>query len=417
MNVRREFIPASYATRFALDTILVSGMTEPRRDFLKATAAFTALSHSRILGANDRVRAAGIGLGGRCRYLLDVAQQEANCQIVAVSDVYSPRIDDTTAKNAPGATGYADYRQLLERKDIDAVFIGSPDHWHTPMAIDAMRAGKDVYLEKPVTKTIEEGPLLEKAVAETGRVFQAGYQQRSWEHFQVAADLIAAGKLGKVSLVLASWYQDFLRFDSKTNPYDPSKLDASRWLGNAPAQEVTPWKFIRWRWFWDFGGGHLTDLYSHYGDVIHWAMLSDTPRSAVASGGNNIFPEVTCPDTLSASYSYPSFEVTYSGAMHCKLEAGHLVFRGDKAMMKLNREGFAVYPENVLGAERNLLPEPVFAMRSQKDGTRPHVVNFIECVRSRKTPNASVKTSVASARAAHLGNLAFRTGEKVVWKG
>jgi len=389
-------------------------MQRDRRNLLKAGAVWTAVSRGRILGANDRIRLGGIGLGGRCRYLLNLARQQENTQVAAVCDVYEPRIAETRAKVAPDADAVADYRALLERKDIDAVIIGSPDHWHVPMTIDAVRAGKDVYVEKPLTKTIEEGPKVEAAVRESGRVVQVGYQQRSWEHFIAARELIASGKLGDITLVLASWYQNYLGSEPSKYKVDESKLNWKRWLGNAPPQPVNALRYFRWRWFWDFGGGHLTDLYSHYCDVIHWYMGNDSPKRAQADGGVYLLEHLECPDTINASWDYGKFQVVYNGTLVCRLEGGNIIFRGTKAMMKINRDGFAVYPEGVIPAEKTQYPEPLAAMKSARDGSVDHMRNFLECVRSRKAPNSTVHDAVMAARAAHLGNLAYRKGERII---
>jgi predicted dehydrogenase len=389
---------------------------QPRRTFLQNASAATALSYSRVLGANDRIRVAGLGTGGRCRYLLSVAKQHPDVDIVAACDVYEPRRLETIAKLAPTAKEYVEYREVLERKDIDAVFIGSPDHWHVPMTIDAVRAGKAVYVEKPLTKTIEEGALVEKAVKESGCVVQVGYQQRSWEHFVAARDIVASGKLGKVTLILASWYQNYVRNDARKAILETSKLDRKRWLGNAPDQEVTALKYARWRWFWDFGGGHLTDLYSHYCDVIHWYMGADIPSSALTMGGRFMLDYLECPDTINTSYLYPGFQVVYQGTMVCHLEGGNIIFRGSQAMMKINRDGYDVYPEGIVPPEKTTYPPPALSAQSAHDGSIDHVRNFLECVRSRKTPNAPVSSSVATARAAHIGNLAYRNGGRFDWK-
>jgi predicted dehydrogenase len=388
-------------------------MNDNRRDFLRNSVVLTALSTSRILGANERVRIAGLGTGGRCSYLLSLASK-AGAEIVALCDVYEPRRLAAQEKLAPAARAdYVDYRELLDRKDVDAVIIGSPDHWHVAMTLDAIQSGKDVYVEKPVSHTIEEGERLEKAVSGSRQVVQVGYQQRSWEHFQVGREIVAGGKLGKITLVLASWYQDYLSLLSGASPVDAQKLDWRRFLGSAPEQPFDPLRFTKWRWFWDFGGGHLTDLYSHYGDVIQWYMGQDSPKVAQAMGGRNALPAFECPDTINAAYEYPGFNVVYDGSLVGSLEGGNIVFRGSNAMLKINRDGFAVYPERVVPFEKTQYPEPQMSMRSLGDGTVDHVKNFLDCVRSRKTPNADVRSAVAAARAAHLGNLAYRKGSPI----
>jgi predicted dehydrogenase len=226
-------------------------MHENRRDFIRNSVVMTALSASRILGANERVRIAGLGTGGRCTYLLGLAGK-AGAEIAALCDVYEPHRLAAQEKLAPAARAdYVDYRQVLDRQDIDAVFIGSPDHWHVQMTLDAIQSGKDVYVEKPVSHTIEEGERLAKAVTGSRQIVQVGYQQRSWEHFQAAREVVAGGKLGKITLVLASWYQDYLIRLNDTSPVDAQKLDWKRFLGSAREQPFDPLRFTRWRWFWD----------------------------------------------------------------------------------------------------------------------------------------------------------------------
>jgi len=385
-------------------------MNDNRRDFLRNSVLLTALSTSRILGANERIRVAGLGTGGRCSYLLSLASK-AGAEIVALCDVYEPRRLAAKEKLAPGASAESvDYREVLDRKDVDGVIIGSPDHWHVAMTLDAIRSGKDVYVEKPVSHTIEEGERLEKAMAGSRQVVQVGYQQRSWEHFQAGREVVASGKLGKITLVLASWYQDYLNLLGGASPVDAQKLDWKRFLGSAPEQPFDALRFPKWRWFWDFGGGHLTDLYSHFCDVIHWYMGQESPQMAQTMGGRNALPAFECPDTINAAYEYPGFDVVYNGSLVGSLEGGNIIFRGSSAMLKINRDGFAVYPERVVPFEKTQYPEPEIAMRSLGDGTVDHVKNFLDCMRSRKTPNADVRSAVAAARAAHLGNLAYRKG-------
>jgi predicted dehydrogenase len=308
---------------------------------------------------------------------------------------------------------YLDYREVLQRTDIDAVVVGAPDHWHVPMTIDAVRAGKDVYVEKPISHTVEEGERVEAAVAGSKQIVQVGYQQRSWPHFLQARDLVAEGRLGPISLVLTSWYQDYVSGMSAPPKVDPATVDWKRFLGSAPDQPFDPLRLLRWRWFWDFGGGHLTDLYSHYGDVVQWYMDRYAPRTAQATGSRDAIPQFDCPDTINAAWDYPGFTMVYNGALNGSLDGGNIVIRGHRATMKLNRDGFAVYPEGKVPREQTRWPEPELAVPSKGDGTIPHMQNFLDCVRSRKAPNAPVKPAVAIARAAHLANTAYRKG--VVW--
>lgn len=384
-----------------------------RRDLLKAGAGWTAASWGRVWGANERIRLAGLGTGGRCQYLLTQALKAGGCEIVAVCDVYEPKRAAAREKLAPGAREYVEYKEVLERKDVDAVFIGSPDHWHVPMSIDAVRAGKDVYVEKPVSHKIDEGARLIEAVEQTGRVLQVGYQQRSWEHFKMGCELVQGGKLGQVTMVESHWYQDYIRNFGRLSEVDTARLDWKRFLGNAKEQPFEQRHFQQWRWYWDFGGGALTDLHSHWGDVVHWYMKDESPLAATALGEKRYHKHWDCPDTISAAWRYAGYNLTYNGTLVGHLEGGTLVFRGTDGMLRITRDGLALYPEGVLAAEKTNYPEPVVTARSAGDGTLAHVQNFLECVRSRKAPNAGVRSSVASARSAQMANLAYRKGEVV----
>jgi len=387
-------------------------MQNNRRQFLFAGAALAAFSRAKVLGANDRVRIGAIGAGGRMRGLLDCLNKIGGNEIVAVCDVYEPRRQQVREKFAPDATEYLDYRQILDRNDVDAVVIASPDHWHVPMTLDAVAAGKDVYLEKPVTHSLEEGPQLVKAVRDAGRVVQVGMQQRSWEHFRTAAEMVAGGKLGRVTLIRTYWFQNYLR--SGPPQIETAKLDWKRWLGSAPDQPFDPNRFSTWRWYWDFGGGALTDLFTHWVDVVHWAMNSDTPQIAQTLGNRYAF-QWECPDTIQASFQYPNFMTIYDGTMVASLEDGGLVFRGTDGEMRLDRSRLTVYAEPERPSWSGKLPEPIVDIPSKEDGTPAHMRNFLECVRSRREPNAPVEAGVAAARAAHLGNLAWKNGARVTW--
>lgn len=382
-----------------------------RRNFIKSGVAWTALSQSRVFGANERIRVAGLGTGGRCRYLLELLKKIDRTDLVATCDVYEPRrLEVKAIAGVPDTRDYRDHREVLDRKDVDAVVIGSPDHWHVPMVLDALKAGKDVYCEKPVTHTIAEGDSLIAAVRDSSRIVQIGTQQRSWPHFAEARDLVTTGKIGKITLIRTYWYQDYLH-RGNPKPIDPAKLDWNRWLGSAPEQAFDENKYRTWRWFWDFGGGALTDLYCHWIDVVHWYMGSDTPEVAQVMGERYVRTDWDAPDTINGSFRYPNFHVVYDGTMVCALEDGGLVFRGTEGMLKIDRGGFAIYPEN--GSSR--MPPPSVEQRSKQDGTIDHLANWLDCIKSRKIPNAPVEAGVAAARSAHIGNLALKRNQIVRW--
>jgi predicted dehydrogenase len=378
-----------------------------RRSFIIASG-LTALASSRVLGANDTLRVGVIGAGGRMGDLLNAADKVGGYQIVAVSDVYGPRRDAIKQRSNGAATTHVNYHEVLEQP-IDAVLIAAPDHWHVRMAMDALAAGKDVYLEKPATHTLEEGATLTRAVRASNRILQCGMQQRSWSHFRDAVDLIQGGSLGRIPQVRTYWWQNYLA-SWQPKPVDTQALDWKQWLGGAPDQPFSEEKFYRWRWFWDFGGGAMTDLFTHWIDVAHWAMKSDQPREAQMLGDKYIFEQWDCPDTVQAALRYSGFDVVYEGMMASSIDDGGLDFRGTEATLKLSRGGFGVYHEGVAGKDN-----PVVKAESFRDGTISHMQNFFDCIKSRKEPNAPVETGVAAARAGQIANLAYRRTGQITW--
>lgn len=380
-----------------------------RRTFIVA-GGLTALASTRVFGANDVLRIGLIGAGGRMGQLLEAADSTGvPFEIVSVSDVYAPRREEVkTRANARNATTFLDFNQLLDDKSIDAVIIATPDHWHVRAAVAAIAAGKDVYLEKPVTHTLEEGETLLKSVRGSRQLLQCGMQQRSWAHFRNAADLIQGGALGRVTQVRTYWWQNYSSWPPKA--IDVAQLDWKRWLGGAPDQEFILEKFVRWRWFWNFGGGAMTDLFTHWIDVAQWAMKADEPSMAVMLGDRFVHDQWQCPDTIQAAFRYPGFDVVYEGMMSSSIDDGGLEFRGTEATLKISRAGMSVYREN-LNADQN----PILKEESFEDGTVAHMRNFFDCVRTRKEPNAPVETGVSAARAGHIGNLAYHRGGVTAW--
>ena len=226
----------------------VGSQSPNRRRFIGGVIA-TAASYGRVLGANERIRIGAIGTGGRWQALFDALQKTGGNDVVAVCDVYEPHRLQAKARAAADATDHVDYREVLARKDIDAVVIATPDHWHVAITIDAVRAGKDVYCEKPVTHTPAEGAPLIKAVRESKRVVQIGLQQRSWEHYvAVKKDVIDAGVLGQVTLIRTYWYQNHNTAGGRAPTFDTAKLDWKRFLGSAADRPFDADTFANWRW-------------------------------------------------------------------------------------------------------------------------------------------------------------------------
>ena len=384
--------------------------TLDRRHFLIA-GGLTALASTRAFGANDRLRIGVIGAGGRMRGLLNSAENTGvPFEIVSVCDVYTPRREEVKSRtSAAAATTCVDYNDVLNDKSIDAVIIATPDHWHVRVARAALAAGKDVYLEKPVTHTLEEGEALEKSVRSSRQILQCGMQQRSWPHFRNAVDLIQGGALGQVTQVRTYWWQNY-ESNWVPKPVDAAQLDWKQWLGGAPDQPFTLEKYSHWRWYWSFGGGAMTDLFAHWIDVVQWAMKADQPTMALMLGDKYVFKDWECPDTIQAAFRYPGFDVVYEGMMSSSIDDGGLEFRGKEATLKINRSGMSIFHENVKG-DRN----PVLKEESVEDGTILHMANFFDCIKTRKEPNAPVETGIAAARAGHVGNLAYHRGGVTAW--
>jgi predicted dehydrogenase len=319
-----------------------------------------------------------------------------------------------------GTKGVAEYQRILDDKNIDAVVVGTPDHWHTPVTIDAVKAGKDVYCEKPVTHELSEGDALIEAVESSRQVVATGTQQRSWKHFREAKRIVDDGVLGKITLARCYWYQNYTKNKARlSEPFDETQLDWQRWLGSARDQPFDKTRYRFWRFFWDFGGGSFTDLMTHWIDVIQWFMGSSKPSLVSATGTTYTQDWLEAPDTVSASMQFPEgYTALYDGMLTCGLEGGGIVFRGDKAMMKLTRLGYDVYPEGVKAFEATSLPEPIehFARseegtnreRVDGNGTLDNVRNWVDCMRSRKQPNSHIRAGVEAAATSHWANVAMR---------
>jgi predicted dehydrogenase len=395
-----------------------------RRDFIKGSAVGGAglavlggLAPARALGANDKIRVGVLGAGERAQYLMSIFAKQPEVEIVAVCDVYGPHREAALKYAVPNATATLDYHEVLDRKDVDAVIIGAPDHWHKQMLVDAVHAGKDAYCEKPIMHSIEEGEEMVRAVEESKRIVQCGMQQRSWPHYQLGKQIVDSGKLGKITFIHTYWYQQY-HSSTGWNAFkkiDESQLDWKRFLGDAPDQPFTAEKFVWWRFYWDFGGGILTDLLTHWIDVIQWYMDQNAPKTA-ATTGELYLMNWQCPDTITAVYEFPgNFTVTFTGALNDSIDDGGIEFRGTEATLKIDRAHLAVYPEGVRWVPGSLAPEPEVFARSEHDGTIDNIKNFLDCVRTRKTPNASIHDGFEAARTSWIGNIAFKRGQKTVF--
>ncbi len=391
----------------------------------------SAKSYRRILGANDRVQVGFLGMGriarNHLRSLLEVHPGRA--QVVAFCDVYQKNLD-YAKQHVPTAAMYQKHEDLLASKDIDAVIVCSPDHWHALHTIHACEAGKDVYVEKPISISIGEGRKMVEVATQHNRIVQVGTQQRSNEVFIAAKDLIQGGKIGDVSFVrtwnFGNQYPDGIGAPADAEPFEG--LDWDRWLGPAPFvpfnenrfgamqdEAYTYQRFSSFRWFWDYAGGMMTDWGVHLLDIVLWVMRERYPNTATASGGKfHLTDNRETPDTLHASFQFDNFICTYenrttNGRGIDDMGYG-IAFHGTKGTLVVNRAALFVYPED--NSSR-----PMRRQNRTGGSHSRHLGNFLECVVSRSTPTCPIETGHRSTSIAILGNLAYRSGQQVHWDG
>src|SRR5438270_2788320 len=349
----------------------------PRRTFLRGVSAATALSYRRVYGANERVQLGLIGCGDRGRHDMSQFQMNKNVDVVAVCDIYSEHIDLARQK-APRAKDFKDHRKLLEMKEVDMVLIGVPDHWHAATAIDALNAGKDVYVEKPLTLKIEEGPPIVKAARINNRICQVGMQQRSGKHYLEAKhQYLDTGKLGKVTLARTWWHGNtyHLRKAPESLKDLPSNLDWAHFLGPLKWRDWDPQQYWNWRAYLDFGGGQVTDLFTHWIDVVHMFMGQDNPVAASASGGvYNYKDGRTAPDTINVLLEYPSqFTATFEATLVPGITGAAIEFCGTEGRLWIDRSRYEFYPPG-----RNVQTTTV---KASTDLDQDHIQNFLACVK------------------------------------
>ena len=380
-----------------------------RRAFLRGITATTALSYSRVFGANDRVQLGLIGCGERGRSDMGKFIKAGNTDVVALCDIYGAQID-RAKQDAPNARSFTDHHALLALKDVDVVLIAVPDHWHAAIATDALNAGKDVYVEKPLTLKIEEGPVIVKAARLNSRICQVGMQQRSGKHYLEAKRLyMDTGKLGKITLARTWWHGNsyHLRKAPASLQTQPANLDWAHFLGPLKWRDWDPQQYWNWRAYLDFGGGQVTDLFTHWIDVVHMFMGQDNPISASAAGGvYNYKDGRTAPDTINVLLEYPSqFTATFEATLVPGITGEGVEMCGTQGRLWIDRSRYEFHP---LG--RNAQATVV---QASSDLDLDHVQNFLECVRSRKLPNGDVLIGHRSAQASHLGNLSYMQKRRI----
>jgi predicted dehydrogenase len=399
-----------------------------RRSFLKTSATAAALSAfaaPAVLASrspNETVNVGCIGTGGRCRSLMKPLATVPNVRIAAVCDIWDVHLDEGRKLADPKAFATKVYKEILDKKDIDAVLIGSPDHWHVPMTVDALAADKDVYVEKPLTHKPEEGKAILEAQSNSKRIVQVGMQQRSMPHIEKAKELIEKGRIGKVYKVHLTWNRNTDRVQKKPLNIDPKSVDWKAFLGDAPEQAFDEYRFRNWRWFWDFGGGVFTDLMVHWIDVAHWLLDLDHPLTATSVGSNCISKDVwQTPDTAQTLLVYPNDLQVYFEATFVNARNGAMIeFMGTDGTLNIDRGGYQIFPERdkgdfeelILGTDKKRGRD----FYDKPDGELLHLTNWVDSVRAGKPPNAPVEAGVKAAAAAHLSNQALRGNAVVAWK-
>ena len=392
-------------------------MEENRRGFLQkslgATAAMDVPAAAR--GANDRVTYGVIGTGKRARWLNE-SFQKLGAQCVALCDVYEPNLELARKDSPAGATPYLDYHDLLAHKGLDAVVVGTPDHQHMPNLLAALKAGKDVYLEKPLSLSLEQSRQMVAAVRATDRIVEIGMHRRSMPFIYRAKKLIDDGALGRISLVQARWNWHFdMPLDNA--PLE-GKLDWDRFQGPARHRPLEPMRFRWWRGFWDYSGGNMTDQGTHLMDVVQWMTNSGPPRSAVCQGYINGLVGAEVPNVFSAAFEYPDLMATWTLDYRTSYEYDWSIhFAGEKAAMVLDRKGYRIYRDPGISPtpwrQAEAADLAVIGQQEDRDSALLHPQNFLECVRSRHQPNCTVEIAAAAVTGPHLANLAYREGRKV----
>jgi predicted dehydrogenase len=359
----------------------------------------------------DRVSVGLIGSGGRGRYILSLMKKDPAVQPAAVCDVYEPNLEAGLSE-AKGAKAYRNYKKLLEDKNVDAVIIATPEHWHHRMMLDAIAAGKDIYIEKPLCQTPEQGVELVAAAKQSRSVIQVGTQRRSYDLYIKAREIVSKGTLGDVRMVRSWWLNNMLEPPRGTLK---GPLDWEQWQGPAERRPMDPARFFHWRFYSDYSGGVAADQGAHVFDGITMLMGATYPVGVTASANKTQRPGVDTPETMVVAAEYPEeflavFSINYAAMRYKPVNDQLNQFDGNKARLDIGREHYAVYN---LGAE----DQPVLRETSggMSKASEDHVRNFLECVRTRATPNATVESGFQAVLVLQMANLSLRKGTRVRW--
>jgi len=421
-----------------------------RRTFLGRTAGgaagtLAAAGSAPPAAPDNRIGIGVVGCGGMGTADLVDFQRHPDVDIVAVCDVYAPARERARERAGTRAKAYSDYRRLLEDAAVDAVVVATPDHWHPLITVDACQAGKDVYVEKPVSHNVREGRLMVEAARRHRCIVQVGIQQRSGTHFQRAVKAVQDGRIGQVHFVQCwnHWKGNpaGMGFPADTAP--PPDLDWDMWLGPAPLVPYNPAR-RNFRAWWDYAGGELTNWCIHLIDVVHWALGVDAPLSVASSGGKYYTRDCRdCPDTQEVLWEYPHDTlVRWSTVQHNSYGNGNpgwkpfgsygILFQGTLGSLFVDRAGYEIVPQAVehfdkdgqgsRSAYDDLTGTGLYytAAGPAERGTTsvqhvPHVRNFLDCVKSRDLPAGDIEIGHRSTATCLLGNIALRTGRKLLW--
>ncbi|MDX1637945.1 MAG: Gfo/Idh/MocA family oxidoreductase [Balneolaceae bacterium] len=407
-----------------------------RKEFLSRSSKIVAASGAAtlvpgsafsILGSRNPNEDVVVGLIG-CNSMgwsnLSMFLQESNVRCAALCDV-DENVLNRRARDVEQMAGnkpdlYRDYRALLERQDIDAVIIGTPDHWHCLPLVEACQSGKDAYCEKPLGRTIAECQVMEQAARKYDRIVQVGQWQRSGPHWKNALAYLESGDLGKIRITKAWAYLGwFTPPPKKENQPAPEGVNYNMWLGPAPERPFNPNRFhFHWRWYWDYAGGLMTDWGVHLIDIILLGMGVKQPNSVMATGGMTGFPDrgMETPDTQQAIYEFDDFSMIWEHAIG--IEKGPygrdhgVAFIGENGTLVIDRQGWQVIPETE--DDKNLVP-PQKREKGPEEDLKLHVRDFLSSMKSREKPACDIAEASNTAINASLGNIAFRTGDKVRW--
>lgn len=417
-----------------------------RRSFLQAATAtaLAAASYSRVLGANERVGIGLIGYGSIGKTHAADFTRISECSLVAIADCYRDRAEEGASAVGGRTRAVQDFRHVLDSKDVDAVVIATPDHWHALMTLMACAAGKDVFVQKPLTLFVREGEWLQQVAQRTGRIVQVGTQQRSGPHYQKARQLIQSGHIGTITSVRIEAVRNiYPGFGNPPDSQPPPRLDYDLWLGPAPMRPYNPHRVLyHFRWFWDYSGGQMTNLGSHQLDIVDWYLGLGTLRAVASMGGRYVLRDSgETPDTQDALFDCGNFTIAFVMREAARGEPSRYVLRfyGTKGTLGIDRRGFVVWPDPDT-PPTNLIPgiheghpvggpRPVAVDDRNKLRTEPvqdasgdpadqhlrHARNFVEAVKTRTPPISDLASGHRTCVACHLANISLRLGRSVRW--